>query len=382
MKLKKILAMSLMAITMITASSCTFLSDFTKDSADQTATEQESLLMGFDSVRELLTVYSLNVGQLFVNKDEEMISQGEASMQVSYLKEVGVNEKAADMEVAIMPGNKYFNKQNWEDTEYISVDIYNANASEYEVCVNIAGISIDFYTLKQGWNTIYTYFDRSIAKYKFNGGISAYGLTFRGKYGESPNFYVDNLQFHKTETAYERYTFDKEKEVWHTFENTAELTFFGNQGAAESIFSVPRYSINKNPKYVLTGKSSMRVDFKQKSTGEIDVTAFRTADNMMADLNKYLGDENWYIFFDVYNDYDYEISLDVLIFSNFNNDVYGQSIKIPAKSWSNPQTARIYLNEMEEAFIGNGLDCMTIAYYFYGITTEGSIYLDSIGIRK
>lgn len=383
MKMKKIIALGLLAIMSASMTSCSF-ADFSDTDKEPTETAQEdkTLLMGFESVRELLTVYTVNVGQIYENKDAETISQGETSMKVSYQQEVGENDFAANMEVVFMPGNKYFKKVNFEDVSYLSIDVYNPNDRDYEVCVNNGGISTDFFVVKPGWNTLTTYLDRSIAKYRFNGAISYYSLMFRGQQGQSPDFYVDNFRYYEASTSYDVYSFDKDKEIWHEFTNSAETTFLVNMGVPESVFSTPRYTINKNPKYVLTGKSSLKVEFLKKSNGAMDITAFRTADNMMGDLNSYLNKGDYYLFFDIYNDFDYSISVGVIVFSNYNNETYGATVEIAAKSWSNPLTSRIYLKDMEAAFTGNGLDCMTIAYYINGVTSEGCIYLDSIGVKK
>jgi len=37
---------------------------------------------------------------------------------------------------------------------------------------------------------------------------------------------------------------------------------------------------------------------------------------------------------------------------------------------------------MLDHFTGDGLDCMCVAFYFSGIGGEGSVYIDSIGIKQ
>lgn len=103
---------------------------------------------------------------------------------------------------------------------------------------------------------------------------------------------------------------------------------------------------------------------------------------MMADLNAYLGEDRYYLSSDIYNDYDYPIECSLVVFSNYANENYQKKFTIPAKSWSNAEDSRIYLDEMLESFTGEGLDCMSIAYYFYGINGSGCVYVDSIGVKK
>ena len=379
MKMKKFLAMALCLLTGVASVGC---------QAPVQEKDSTVSLMGFESVRELLSIYVKNIGEIGLCKEEGMVTQGNASMRISYMYDVKETEYAKDMQIAMMPGNKYFSKQKYLDVEYLAMDVYNANESPYQMAVQVnaeelgGAIVLETYELAPGWNEIYTYVDRAAFEFASNGSMSYYSLIFRGQKGESPEFFVDNFRCYTTEEEYEKYAFDYEKEIWHDFSHRAETTILGVMGTPESVFSKPKLSLNYDPKFIATGKSSLRADFFTKRDGSMDVTAFRTKNYFLPDFNNYLGEENWYIFFDVYNAYDYDITLQVIVISDYNDESYGVSVTIPANSWSNPEECRIYLNDLEEAYTGVGVNAMTVSYFFKGITTAGSVYLDAVGIRK
>lgn len=340
--------------------------------------EQTEILHGFESVRELLTVYRVNVGKTELCEDKQYVSEGNGSMKVSLGKEVPQTDFAEDIVLAFVPQGKYFNKEIYSGSGYFAIDIYNPAEKEYELAVDVGNITTDFYTLSKGWNTITT------DNFVVGKALSHYELTFRGQKGDSPSFYVDNFRYCKTSEEYEAFNFDSTKEVWLDFSHGMQKTCFELDKLAkpQSVFSAPQFSITRDKKYVASGTGALKVDFNYTREGTMDVTSFQTKEGMIfSKFNDYLGEGNWYLFFAIYNDYDYNIYAEVAI-KTVNGESFAKRVQVPAKSWSNQEQSRLYLKEADSALSGSGINAVSVSYSFSGIKTAGSIYLDGIGIQK
>lgn len=365
MKAKRWIAMALLSCCIAVPTACT-----------EEPVSSQQLLHGFESVKELLTVYRVNVDNTQLCTETEFVSEGKASMKVATKQEVAADEYASDIVLAFTPTNRYFNESIFLGKGYFSVDIYNPNQTEYEVCVDIGNQTTDIYTLAAGWNTVIT------NNFVLGQPISHYELTFRSQQGKSAEFFVDNLQYCTEDRDAEAYQFDNKKTVWLDFSNEVEKTYFEPIGKPLSAFSAPRFTVETNENYSLANDGSLKVAFHYTNGGKIDITTFKTRDTkILEDFNIYVGEENWYFFFDIYNAYNYDIYVDVSI-TQRNGAIFGKRLKLFAKQWSDSENARIYINEMKDSLLGGEMDAVSVTYSFSGIKTEGCVYIDSVGIKK
>lgn len=373
MKLKKIIAMALLVVSAFGCAACR------GNSGDSSAsdTEKTELLHGFNSVKELLTMYRVNIDNTQLCEDSNYITEGKASMKISQSKTVTAEEYAPNMVVAMVPKNKYFNKEIYSGTGYFSVDIYNPNDTAYELCVDVGNTTVDFYTVSQGWNTIKTN-NMVVGK-----TLSHYELTFRSQAGKSAEFYIDNFVYHTQSDKYENYNFDNTATEWFDFSHEMQKTYFelAPLVKAQSVFSAPHFSITKDAQYNRSGAGALKVDFGLTNAGQVDVTSFQTREGMcLSDFSSYISEGGWSFFFDAYNDYSADIYMEVKIVST-SDKTSSKRIKIPAKSWSNPEESKVSLQDVQKDF-GGVLDVKSISYSFTGIRGAGSVYLDGVGIKK
>lgn len=353
--------------------------------AEEQSTDNGTVLLGFESEKEIIATMMYGG----INKSElsdKYVTEGKYSLRLCpvFIAEKGDDEFYDDSYVAIYNGS-YAEKTKFLDCEYLSVDIYNPSATDYTMLWTVDGDYDKIYTLKPGWNTLYKYISRQTLKITANGNIGRMSLRFVGRKGAEGvlDLYIDNLKYYTTDVDYIQYeSADNMLEKGFTFNDEADLRFFTYQGKILSEFSKPLYEINNDFRYCQSGNRSLKVTFRQDKNGMMDTIWFRTIDNILGDLSDYVGSENYYISTAIYNAYDYPISCTILLFSNYNDEVYGRTVEIAANSWSSQEDSRIYFNDMSENFTGTGLDIMTLCYYFNRITTPGSIYIDSINIKK
>lgn len=367
MKLKKWISLLTCAFLLFGGAAC---------GETETSNEmKEHLLLSFDSEEQYYSIYRVGMESVDVCTEKEFVSEGTSSMLVSYGYEVAENKRGNDIILGFVPENpKFFNKTTNTDLGYYAIDVYNAQESAYEAVVELGKATKTYYTLQTGWNTLYTYVDRAALHYLYQNGIGYYALTIRGNVGESPNFYVDNFRYYETEQPYEKYEFDDKKTIWHDFTNSAEATLFSSSG---TVFVKPRLSINEDMAFVASGNRSLKIDFISSS-----YTQLSTPEKLTPSFDGYLGNREWYFVFEVYNDFDYPIELEFIFNSTYNNEAYSKTITIAAKSWANTQDARMYLDDINDALTGDVITCKNLTYKFKRISSQGTVYLDAVGIRK
>ena len=367
MKIKRVLSLVLSAVCLLSLAAC----GEEKPSLEM----KEHLLLGLNAEEEYYSIYRVGMESVELCENKEFVSEGTGSMLVSYGYEVAETATAQNITLGFVPENpNYFNKTSNLDLGYYAIDIFNPQETEFNAVVELGTATDTYYTLKKGWNTLYTYVDRSALHYLYQDGIGYYALTIQGQKGISPDFYIDNFRYYQTETPYTQYAFDGTKEIWHDFTSSVEPTTFTTSG---TVFTKPRLSVNDDMAFVATGTNSMKIDFVSSSA-----TNITTSTKLTPVLNGYLGNREWYIAFEIYNDFDYPIEVEFKFNSTYNNESYAKTITIAAKSWANNLDARMYLDDINDALTGEAVTCKSLSYTFKKIKSQGSVYLDAIGVRK
>jgi hypothetical protein len=340
-------------------------------------------LMSFEAVEELLQSAAISAAQSKVelNDDARYISDGgkSAHMRMNQVKNTsGYYDNSL---VQLLCNTKYLKKADFSDVEYLGLDIYNNSGFKVDFVLKASKwLILNRSTLDEGWNRIQIYLDRTTADFS---KITVFDLDFKGGGADDKplDVYVDNFRAYLTQTPAVQYVQDLSGENWYTFKNMREAYAMYDMGGFESVFSMPRMSINRNTDYILTGDASLKVEFCKKRNGAMDTSSVRTADNNLGDLNRYVGAENWYIAFDIYNATNEHIKLSSTVFSNYNDERYGISAQIAPHSWSNPAETRIYINDLKTNFTGEALNVLTVVFAF-GLTSPGTVYIDSIRMAK
>lgn len=344
------------------------------------------VVFSFESYEALLRSVAFSAAQskIELSDNPAYVTQGKycARMRMNQVKNsAGYYD---DSTFQLLANTPYIPKADFSDVEYFAIDIYNASGFEVEFIFSYANTYTHLYrsTLKEGANKVLMYADRETHDFA---AINIFDFTFKGGEGsDGPlDIYVDNFRVFETEIEAKLYEPDMSGENWFDFSHAAETSYFWYFGAIESIFSRPAHSINRNSNFILTGDSSMRVDFFQKRNGAMDCTGFRTADDCLGDFNKYVGADNWYVAFDVYNATAGPITLSAIVFSNYADETVSiPVITIAPGAWSDSTKARIYVNALKTSFTGAALNIMTVTFSFGGMTQPGSIYFDNIRVTK
>lgn len=329
------------------------------------------VLYGFESVKELLTVYRVNVSKTELCKDKNYVSEGDASMKIVCDSPADENTFAADTVVAFTPENKFFNKKDYSYSGNFSIDIFNPNQAEYEMCINVGDVTNDFYVLKSGLNTIET------ENYSTN--LEFFEITFRGQKGKGHEFYIDNFRYNSSDEKISQYAFDNKKQNFIDFENGYEKTLFELNALAkpESVFSTPRFSVTADKNYIKTGNSALCVQFGKTKDGNYDITSFKTKNGFVADISLYKNGGYFFVS-EIYNDFDKDVYVEI-VFNAASGETYGKRLKMSAKSWTDTADAKIYIDEITGKISGT---IVSIGYNFSGISGEGCVYIDALKIEK
>ena len=346
-------------------------------------------LLGFEQVDELLksVVFSANESKIELSNDKKYVTQGEYCAKMKLNQSI-LNHEAYyyDSTFQVLCNTKYLKKQDYTDVAYLGIDIYNNTGYAVEFLLSLSNRFQILHeaTLNPGANTLMFYLDQTALNYS---EVAAFDFNFKGlKADQAPlEIYVDNFRAY---AGAGNQSFNDKKddfagENWYCFEEGRDANLFWQFGTSESVFSMPRTSINRDKRYISQGNGSMRIDFKQKKDGTMDVTSIRSADYEMGNLNKYVGDENWYITFDVYNASDEPIELWAKVFSAYNNEQYGVSCgTIQPGTWSDKNATRIYINDLKSRFTGVELNVLTVIFGFDGMTKASTVYMDNFVLAK
>ena len=365
-------------------------SESEKESSNQQVQEDGSItLMGFEDVNELLksVAFTAYESKIELCDDEQYVTQGNYCAKMK-LNQSLINNSSHyyDSTFQVLCNTQYLKRRDYSNVDYLAIDIYNATDYEVEFILSLGNrFNIVYDTvLKPGANPLAIYLNGEA--YNFS-AIDVWDFNFRGLKAEqsSLEIYVDNLRVYERAESVKMH--DKKEdfatEKWYTFDNDRDAYLFWQFGTSESIFSMPRMTINRDKRYIREGNGSMKIDFKTKKDGSVDITSFRSADYELGNLNDYVGDENWYITFDVYNAAEFPIGVSVVVFSAYNNEQYGMNIgTIQPGTWSDRTKARIYINDLKERFTGVELNVLSLVFGFSGIQSGCTVYMDNFVVEK
>ena len=333
-------------------------------------------IIDFEKKRNILSHVRLDFNKAEICTEKKYVTQGKACLHLCpEMEEISEGSYYVDATLYIFP-----NKTSYLDTEYVSIDVYNAK--EHSIKAIFGGSSVnEEFEVKPGKNTLWLYIDRALLNYSAVGQIKSFFIKFEGECKEqgSLDVYIDNMRCYYAKTDYEKYNNDFSQNVWYSFETDSDKANFWSHGTVLSEFSKPVTKINRDIRYIKSGTGSLRVDFRNTKEGAMDTRMIRTADNMTGDLNQYLSKlEQYYLGFPIYNANDFDISCAVTVISN-SNESMGVSTIIKAGCWSSDDFC-IPLDELKATFTGSGFDIMTIIFEFGAMSEEGTIYLDSLGV--
>lgn len=375
-KIRAILLVIMICATTIIAASVQAYAQGEKSSNNQSLDSE--VINGFESRRAALSSLRLDgISKATISQDSKYVTQGKNCLHICPTDEsIEKGSYYSDSKIIFYPKNS-----NVKGVEYLSIDIYNPTENGRTVIFG-AGAMTKEYTVEPGENTLWLHMDRARLQYMYNNVMGEIILTIQGGdwQMEMLELYIDNLRYYYADTDFVPYTNDFSQDVWYDFNEESDLSWILSHGTVKSPFSAPLFSINRDIRYIKSGEGSLKVDFRNTIQGAQDTRYIRTADSQLGNLNSYMekGGE-YYLSFPVYNAYDHEISLSVLIFSNYKDEVHGVSTVIPPNSWTG-EDFTVTLKELDETFSGSGLDVKSIAFYFDGMPDEGTVYVDSIGI--
>ena len=375
-KIRAILLVIMICATTIIVASLQAYAQGEKSSNNQVLDSE--VINGFESRKTALSSLRLdNINKATISQESKYVTQGKNCLHICPTDEpIEEGSYYRDSKIIFYPSNASF-----KGVEYFSIDIYNPTEKARTVIFAAEAMSKE-YIVEPGANTLWLHLDRARLQYVYTNTLSEISLTIQGGDWKMGNLelYIDNFRCYYADTDFVPYTNDFSQDVWYDFNEECDLSWMLAHGTIKSVFSQPLFSINRDIRYIKSGEGSLRVDFRNTIQGAQDTRYIRTSDNQLGNLNSYMekGGE-YYLSFPVYNAYDHEISLSVLIFSNYNDEVHGVSTVIPANSWTGDDFI-VTLKGLDEAFSGSGLDVKSIAFYFDGMPDEGTVYVDSIGI--
>lgn len=384
-KLLKFLAVCLSALTLGSLAACggstetTSTQNPTSSSVVEETKINKTVIFDFETKKEMLgVIYRDYHGKIEITDDAKYVTSGENCAKFIFKRQV------ADFRVAFLPGTKFLRKLDFTDTVAFELDVYNDSEETFEVCFAY-GIE-HFTTLKPGANHLVIPVKRTAVDMTGPQDLSFYlrGLNTPSSEEQWRVIYMDKLvavtdgqEVLPTPVNYSgdiAYKCNYEHEVYG---------IFNWMGHSESLFTRPRYSLNHDSKYILTGTGSLKVDFFTNKDGtDISTVGFRTIKGSgQIDWNKY-DYRNTYITFDAYNATNKDIKISLLVFTATNNCI-GTNTIIKANSWSNPLESRILLQDILDLGVTANLDIMTIVIGVYDMPLEGgTMYLDNISFER
>lgn len=353
-----------------------------KEEKKETETTQEYVLCGFESKKELLSIVYNFFGKIELESGDTYVKEGENCAKIT--TEIPVREsKGTDLSMVFITGTQYIEKTDFSDTVAFEVDILNATESPiaFSMTLNVNTI-LGYFTLEKGENHLVVPVNRECYDLR---SVNTLEFWFEGKDAEVVDpyeLYIDNFVAIVAEDKVNQKTYSFAGDTPFRFENEYEIAgVMDYMGSVESVFTKPRYSLNRDLQYILTGTGSMRIDFFSKSTGGMDSLGFRSVVGT-SDLswNEY-DYASTYLSFDMYNPTDKNITIELAIFTKTNESI-GKSIALPANSWTDPLEARMLLKDILDMTVGDKLDIMTIVFNVIGLDGTGdSLYLDNISFK-
>lgn len=350
----------------------------------QTTFITKKSLCGFESNKELLSVrwdYRID-GTVELQK--ENVTAGEYSAKLTTEMDT-TTVKGNELGITFIPGTEFIPKTDYTDTVAIELDVFNAFSQriQYQFVLN------NTYVLKQdflecGSNRLVVPTNREC--YDF-ANVMTFDLRLDGKpAGVSDPYvlYLDNLvavtvpdsvnKVNKSYAGDTPYKFESENDVKNVM---------AQMGTPESRFTVPKYTLNRNPKYTLYHKGSLKVEFFSNSANTgVDTLGFRTIDGPDSlSMDKY-DFATTYLTFDMFNPTDKNITV-IFRVQTLDRKTVGTEILIPAGSWSDPSQAKILLQDIKDLTIGTNINIATIIFLISGFAETGDcVYLDNISFKS
>lgn len=337
-----------------------------------------NVLLSFETATELqtMTLYR-GIDKAELNKDEKFITDGTRSLRLCPRSEA-VDGYYEDSYIAFLGTGKCFEKTNFDDVDYLSIDMYNPTDYEYTVVWGVRGNDSDTYTVKSGWNTLYKYVDRELLYANNQGYVEMISFFFEGREENKGKLdvYMDNVRYYTAPNGFEKILLSSKETIG--FENKVEKTVFSVEKKSGVASAECILSINNDLRYVKTGTSSLKVTAGTSTSQNPDKPVLKAVNDNLPDFNKYLND-GWYFTMPVYNDSDETISCS-LQFTSALEDYYF-AFEIAPHSWG-AESEKISLDAIKSNFAGEGLDVQSITVKIEGLKATKSVYIDRIGVIK
>lgn len=357
------------------------------------ASGEKVVLCGFESLNEMLnTNLQYMRARVEITDDEQYVTDGEFAARFVIEGNAVEDEEGnilyyKDNPIYLFPGNNYMPKTDFSDVKKYSIDIFNANERPLEIVFgynhpDAAQDSFQFgkRTLEPG--------KMNHLEFEVNNDVAAsfvdvtaiknfFFVLEGGLAGEKPlELIFDNFCAELGEGSYTASEMTGEID----FSREADVYKFSEMGGATSKLCCPQYSLNTDLNYVSTGRSSMKIEFYENKLGDgIDSIGFRTRDYMLdgSGISDY---ENAYLEYELYNDTDQVITVQMSAYDPLNAS-FGVSTSIAPHSWSGKEGTSICLKTLKEYFLGEGLDIWTVTFIVSGIQEDGDcLYLDHLSI--
>lgn len=343
----------------------------------------------FESNKELLSIAYYNVnGKVELSEQSEHVKSGKYCAKVT--TEIGSSPfKGKDANFTFVTGTPFIEKTDYSDTVAFEMYLYNAYKDAVQIMLTADGDNV----LYRGWaqpgeNNFVMPVNRENIDLT---SVSTIDFWFEGKpknTQESYVFYMDRLVAVTADEAVRPpaidysgktpFRFDREYEAYNLMQFMRTSAESG-----ESRFANPRFSLNRDPRYILTGTGSLKAEFfsNEAGTGVVSV-GFRTVRGMAEMSWNDFDYATTYLSCDVYNPTDRDITFGIALFSQINEVKRVDSL-IRANSWSDPKSCRLLLQDMLDTVIGNELDIMTIVFYVSGMQKTGdALYIDNISFKS
>lgn len=385
MRRLKWLALAMAAVTCCAVA--TGCSD-TDRNPEQKNSERIELLHGFESDAELLKMTFTNMrGKVEVSKEEKYVTQGESAAKMTLIgKPDGANGYYADNEFFITPGNAYLPKVDYSDVIRYTLDVYNDNDRPLELAFGYNAFwatqdqfLFGYRTIEKGMNHLSFEVDRTAVSYFTEvETIKCFSFMISGRNENEDPLVValDNFVAYTTDEAFT----PAEHSANIDFSHASDFSAFTEFGWADSIFTRPRFTKNTDLNYVLYGKNSLKIEFRNLRDGSgISTVGFRSKEDIFGDVNTY-DFEKSYFSYDLYNDTDRTLTVIMAVY-NMMNESYAVSATIAPHSWSEQDQTRVLLKTLSDNFIGEGLDLFTVTFEIQGLQNAGdTVYLDNLKI--
>ena len=357
------------------------------DRENPDAEPDDILLSGFESMEELGSMVFSNLrGRLELADGAEYVTEGKYAVKLSMEGKTLLNGAyCEDNEFYLLPGTAYLEKTDYSDVKSYTMDVYNAfgRPLEFSFGYNNARANDDnfvlgYRTLEKGMNHLkFEVNNSAVSAFMDVTAVKNFFFMIEGREkDEGPVvLYFDNFRAQLTDADFTPGSSDSVID----FSDPADFARFGEFGASTSYLRRPRFSENTDLRYVLSGKSSMKVEFFAKRYGEgVDCVGFRSKDYTLTGWNDVDQSKTW-LSYDLYNATDARISVSMTVYTNVN-ETYEVFATVEPHSWAAPEQTRVLLSELNDRFTGTALNIMTVTFQFGNLTPGSCVYLDNLSL--